>query len=82
MTCRHCTAAADRPAHPFYTAGCVDCGIRELAQSPEFHAGGMDGGDAKPYRKRLSLVFGDAWRDGHQHVLACAARIKKAKATT
>lgn len=79
MSCTSCARAAADVDSPFQHAGCKGCAVRALAQSPDFYRGGIDGGDAKPYRKALALIFGDDWRAGHDLVLAEAARIKKAR---
>lgn len=78
--CDCCRLAEQRPDYARYQAGCKTCAVRELANGPLFHRGGLDGGDAAPYRKQLGLIFGDRWRDGHQEVLAQADRIRDARA--
>lgn len=69
-TCDECEAAKSKAFHPIYTAACKGCAVRSLAGSPQFYAGGVDGGDAKPYRRLLGVIFGDEWRRGHEAVKA------------
>jgi hypothetical protein len=78
--CPHCAAAKVAPDHPRYQAGCGQCGIRSLAQSPLYQEGGLDSGNAAPYRKLLAQVFGTEWRAGHRLVEAEHARIRKSRA--
>ena len=79
-TCPNCRIAEQRADYGRYQAGCTGCAVRELAQGPLFHRGGLDGGDAKPYRVALAGLFGDGWRDGHRLVLAQADRIRESRA--
>lgn len=78
--CDYCQAAQTRADHPMYRAQCKGCAVRAFAQGPQFHAGSIEGGDARDYRKALALYFGDDWRAGHQLVLDEAYRIKKLRA--
>lgn len=75
-TCTQCAKAQFNAFHPMYWAHCKGCAVRSLAAGPQFHAGGLDGGDAAPYRKLLGQLFGDAWRDGHERVVAERERQK------
>lgn len=78
--CDCCRRAEQRPDYARYQAGCKTCAVRELANGPLFHQSGLDGALSAPYRKALALVFGDAWRAGHEEVKAAAARIQEARA--
>ena len=75
--CDYCIKAAERTDFPLYRAQCKACAVRSLSLSPEFYAGGLDGGNAKPYRKLLGQIFGDDWRQAHDLVLAERDRIAK-----
>jgi hypothetical protein len=75
-TCDECEKAQTRAFHPLYWAHCKGCAVRSLAGGPLFHAGGLDGGNAAPYRKLLAQMFGDEWRLGHEQVVAERERQK------
>lgn len=77
--CPSCLIAETNPGTPHQHANCTGCATRALAQSPVFHAAGVEGSINAPYRKALSLVFGDSWRAGHDQVKAAHARIKAAR---
>jgi hypothetical protein len=74
--CKECAKAEFKAFHPIYWAHCKGCAVRSLAGSPQFWSGGLDGGNAAPYRKLLGQLFGDAWREGHERVLAERERQK------
>lgn len=78
--CDYCVSAQSSVDHPLYRAQCKGCAVRALAQGPAFYSGSIEGGDAKPYRRALALVFGDEWRTGHQLVLDESYRIKRLRA--
>lgn len=80
IDCVDCRRALDAPDSPLYQSHCIGCAVRSLAQGPQFHTAGLDGGDSKAYRKALSLIFGDQWRLGHARVVAEHQRIKEARA--
>lgn len=79
-TCSYCARAQHEPDFPMYRAQCRGCAVRALAQGPAFHRSGLDGSLAAPYRRALSSIFGDRWRDGHAQVKAEHDRIKAARA--
>jgi hypothetical protein len=79
-TCPSCAIAAHHPDTPHQHAGCKGCAVRALAQGPAFHKSGLDGLLAAPYRKALTAIFGDAWRQGHEQVKAQHARIRESRA--
>ncbi|WP_225784472.1 hypothetical protein [Xenophilus sp. Marseille-Q4582] len=81
-TCDYCDRAQAEADWPLYRAQCVGCAVRALAQGPLFHAAGVEGSIAAPYRKALAQVFGDDWRNGHERVKAEHARIKAARDLT
>jgi hypothetical protein len=84
LTETHCTYDRERvlrPDFPMFRAQCKACAISSLAAGPDFWRGGLDGGDAKPYRIQLARIFGDGWRAGHELVKAEHARIRLARAT-
>lgn len=78
-SCDYCRRAQIEPECPRYRAQCRGCAVRALANGPLFTRSGLDGAVAAPYRKALSGIFGDAWRDGHALVKAEHERIKAAK---
>lgn len=80
MTCEACARAERDPDTPFQHADCKGCAVRALAQGAAFHKSGLDGALSASYRKALALVFGDAWRQGHEQVKAEHKRIQEARA--
>lgn len=74
--CSYCRAAQIKPDYPMYRNGCPGCGVRAIAQGPQFHASGVDGTLSSAYRKALAGIFGDDWRRGHEMVKAEHQRIK------
>lgn len=80
-TCDYCARAQAQADWPLYRAQCRGCAVRSLAQGPQFHAAGVAGSIAAPYRKALGLIFGDDWRAGHERVKAEHARIKAMRTT-
>lgn len=69
-----------RPDFPMYRAQCRMCAVSALAAGPMFHASGIDGSLAAPYRKALALIFGDDIRRGHTLVKEQYERLKLARA--
>lgn len=72
-----------RPDFPMYRAQCRMCAVASLAAGPMFHASGLDGYLAQPYRRALALIFGadDAEiRRGHALVKAQYEALKLARA--
>lgn len=83
LTLTHCSYDRERilrPDFPMQRRDCKACAVYALANGPDFWRGGLDGGDAKPYRKALAQIFGDDWRRGHAMVVAESERIKLARA--
>lgn len=68
MQCSYDRERVLRPDFPMYRAQCRMCAVAALAAGPLFHQSGVDGYLAQPYRKALSLIFGDDWRRGHELV--------------
>lgn len=82
----HCSYDRERilrPDFPMYRAQCKACAVASLAAGPMFHASGLDGYLAQPYRRALALIFGanDAdIRRGHALVKEQYDRLKLARA--
>jgi hypothetical protein len=79
MSCADCRDAEENPRAVRFTAFCVDCCARSLAQSPAFFDSERDGHMTKTYLAGLRYVFGDNHIAGHAKVKKWAARIKEAK---
>lgn len=86
LTLTHCTYDRERmlrPDFPMYRAQCKACAVASLAAGPMFHASGLDGYLAQPYRRALALIFGaddKEIRRGHSLVKEQYERLKLARA--
>jgi len=61
MTCPACDIAESRPRTGHYTAGCLECTARGLAQDPAAHKAA--GGDPADLQEAIRKLFPD-FREG------------------
>lgn len=79
-TCQACAAAAADPDTGLGEIGCPQCRVRELANSPGFHASMLARRIIPAYRAALVREFGaEGWERGHLQVKACDSALRAAR---
>lgn len=79
MTCKACAAALVDPETGHFGALCLECQARSLAQAPAYFEAMAAATFTRTYRQALQVVFGAAWMQGHEAVLAWGRRIEAAR---
>lgn len=68
MTCQNCAMAAVRMHWPVYSARCIDCCAREIAQGPAFWRTRLLREITPEYRAQLAVNWPQDTRAGHRAV--------------
>jgi len=79
VTCQACAAALVNPETGLFSALCVECQARSLAQATAYFDAMAAATFTPAYRAALNTVFGSAWMRGHECVRAWARRIEAAR---
>ena len=81
MPCVNCERAAIQPLWPCFTASCVACTAREIAQGPHYFWSTQAHDFMPAYRRQLMSVFGQQeheWKQGHRMVRCAAQQLRGA----
>lgn len=73
--CADCSRAETNPRTARFTATCLECSARALAQSPLYFESSRGEAMTPEYRAALEAVFGEDVRQGHDATRAWANRI-------
>lgn len=73
--CEDCATAETNPRSARFSAHCLECSARHLANRHEFFESSKAGAMTPRYRSVLQAVFGGEWKDGHTKVRAWADRM-------
>lgn len=72
MTCPNCEMAKAQPNWPCFTAGCIPCVARDLAQGPEFFYSRQWQHLTPAYKALLKANWPEDFRAGHELVKEAA----------
>ena len=70
MTCPACAEAERNPMTGLYQANCLECKVRAIAQSPEYHRSMQIGRLTAEYKRVLTLAIGGDVQEAHARVKA------------